>query len=95
MERKELVADAKYQQVQIQKAIKDLRHYRSTGQLPQPTNEDTDIEQNENMEDLLRMRNNARTNLSKARNAGNGTRITKWEKILTRLESRLQELTEN
>lgn len=93
-ERKEHVADAKFNQRQIQKAIKDLRQYRATGQLPQPTDEDTDIEQNESLEDLLRMRSNAKTNLSKSRKADNGNRVQKWEKILFRLEERIQELTE-
>ena len=94
IERKEHVADAKFNQRQIQKAIKDLRQYRATGQLPQPTDEDTDIEQLTSIEDLLRMRSNAKTNLSKSRKKDNGNRVLKWEQILFRLEERIQELTE-
>lgn len=94
VERKESVAEAKYCQQQIQRAIKDLRQYRATGLLPQPTDEETDIEQIQNLEDLLRMRSNAKTNLSKSRKADNGNRVLKWEKILFRLEERIQELTE-
>lgn len=93
-ERKENAAEAKYCQLQIQKAIKDLRYYRATGHIPKPTDEDTDIEQNQSLEDLLRMRSNARTNLSKSRKHANAGKIAKWEKILFRLEDRIQELTQ-
>lgn len=94
IERKELVAEAKYHQTHIARSIKDLRQYRQTGQLPTETSEDTDIEQMTNLEELLRMRSNARSNLSKARKADHTQRADKWEKILFRIEQRIGEITE-
>lgn len=93
-ERKDTLAECKYAQAMITRAIQDLRIFRTTGQLPQPTDEDTDIEDLKNLETLLRLKKNARSTLSKAKKANNAKLIDKWEKILKRIEIQQQNLVE-
>lgn len=93
-ERKDTLAECKYAQAMITRAIQDLRIFRTTGQLPQQTDEDTDIEDIRDLEKLLRLKKNARSTLSKARKANNTKLIDKWEKILNRIELQQKTLVE-
>lgn len=93
-ERKNTISEAKYCQLMIQAAIKDLRHYRTTGELPPQTDEDTDIEDMKDLARLLQMQKNARSNISKCRKSNNQKCIDKWEKITARIMARIEQLKE-